>query len=250
MSAAAWLDALALPEGARVDRRVAKKDLAYRAPTAADRRLVQDGLDELVWVAVLKAATVAVPPYRDAVREYLEIPVLSATLRPGARAARLVELVHRAIPYPLVLLARDEGGTGLSLAHKRWSEAGSGTIVLEGMEATGALPDLTDGLGGEFARCLPLRLQPARDLFSVYQGWMDCLAALAAARVTGRFVLPDSPAQAAARRAALVEHGELMRRMAELRARAERETQISRRAELNLEAQAVRARLAQVTEDL
>ena len=47
--------ALALPDRARVDQRVPKKMLAeHGAPTAADRRLLTDGIEELQWIAALK----------------------------------------------------------------------------------------------------------------------------------------------------------------------------------------------------
>ena len=56
------------------------------APTAADKRQINDGIEELLWVAALKPTTIGVPEYRDDVREYLEIAVLSLVLRPMPRA--------------------------------------------------------------------------------------------------------------------------------------------------------------------
>ena len=48
MSAAAIIAALALPPEARVDERVPKKLLVEQgAPTAADKRQIQDGIEEL-----------------------------------------------------------------------------------------------------------------------------------------------------------------------------------------------------------
>lgn len=251
MRPAALVEALALPDGARVGRRVPRKALLeHGAPTAADRRLIQEGVEELAWVAVLKPSTVAVPAFRDAARDYLEISVLSAVFRPGARAGRLTELIHRAIPYPLVLVTVAEGAAELSLAPKRRSGSAADAVVVEAVEGTGPLGDPTSPVESAFAASLPLRLRPARDLYSVYEGWRDCVAALAAARVTGTFALPPTPEHADRRRAALAEHAALVRREAEIRARAARETQLGRRAELNLELQALRARLAEVIEVL
>ena len=73
-----------------MDQRVPKKLLVENgAPTAADKRQINDGIEELVWLAALKPATIGVPVYRDETREYLEIAVLALTLRAGAKAARL-----------------------------------------------------------------------------------------------------------------------------------------------------------------
>ena len=118
---------LAIPDDARVDRRVPKKLLVEQgAPTAADKRQIQDGIEEISWVAALKPTNIAVPAFRDDIREYLEIAVVTAAFRASAKPTRLLELIHRAIPYPLVLLAAHGGAVNFSLAHKRWSRARRG----------------------------------------------------------------------------------------------------------------------------
>ena len=97
--------ALALPADALVDRRVPKTLLIENgAPTTADKRRIREGIEELRWLAALKTTTIGVAEYRDAAREYIEIDVLKLVLRPKARTGRLIELVHRAVPYPLVLI--------------------------------------------------------------------------------------------------------------------------------------------------
>ncbi|HEU0297897.1 MAG TPA: DUF4391 domain-containing protein, partial [Longimicrobium sp.] len=173
MSLAPLLSALALPHEAVVERRIPKKLLADEAAaTAADRRLVHEGVDEVLWAAALKPLSVGVPAYADGEREYLEIAVVTARLRSGARAGRLVELVHRAVPYPLVLAVEHDGGeASLSLGHKRRSAAGASGVVLESLEATAPFdPAAPSAIEAAFLASLPLAAQPARDLFSVYQG--------------------------------------------------------------------------------
>ncbi len=121
MNAVAVIAALALPPETRVDKRVPKKLLVEQgAPTASDKRQIQDGIEELTWIAALKPSNIGVPAYRDDVREYLEIAVLMAELRTTAKAGRLKELIHRAIPYPVVLLAAQRKTISLSLAHSAW----------------------------------------------------------------------------------------------------------------------------------
>ena len=78
--------ALALPDGALVDRRVPKTLLIENgAHTAADKRRIREGVEEIRWLAALKPTTVGVAEYRDAAREYLEIAVLKLTFRSDAR---------------------------------------------------------------------------------------------------------------------------------------------------------------------
>ena len=239
MSTAAVIAALALPAEARVDQRVPKKLLAEQgAPTASDRRQIQEGIEELFWIAALKPSNVGVPAYRDEIREYLEIAVLTANLRPSAKAARLTDLIHRAIPYPVVLVTTQGETQSVSLAHKRFSQSEAGAAVLDGTVARSLLgthPATTsDESLASFLESLPLAAQPRVHLCAVYQGWIDRVEALLAARLTGRFVLAATPDAAADRRTALGEYDRIQREIAGLRARAEKETQINRRVDLNL----------------
>lgn len=90
----------------------------------------------------LKPHTVGVPIWRDDEREYLEIAVLSVTLRPSvppASVARLTELLHRAVPYPVLLLLDAPHGLTLSAAHKRWAHNEEGKVVLDGDVLAAAL---------------------------------------------------------------------------------------------------------------
>src|ERR1019366_787960 len=132
MSFAPVINALAIPNEALVDQRVPKKLLLEQgAPTAADKRQIQDCIEEMTWVAALKPINIGVPAFQDAVREYLEVAILTVALRSTAKPPRLIELIHRAIPYPLVLVTEHRDAVILSLAHKRWSQGEAGKVVIE-----------------------------------------------------------------------------------------------------------------------
>lgn len=250
------LAALDLPASSRVDRRVPKTLLIENgAPTTADKRYINDRVEELLWVAALKPSTVAVPEFRDDAHEYLEIAVLRLTLRPDTRAGRLLELVHRAVPYPVLLVAdngRAHGGAPLlAMAHKRWSQGEVGKIVLEGEVVTVEWDDARDGPhGAAFRGALALGRQPRTSLYALYQGWMDTVLALEVARRTGVFELPASTERSAARRAALQECARCEAESARLRAAAAKEKQLPRQVELNLKLKRLNEQLAEARERL
>lgn len=263
------ISALALPASCRVDQRVPKKMLIENgAPTTADKRLLNDAIAEIQWVAALKPNTVGVPDYRDEEREYLEVAVLSIATR-GAKpdaddeggastsdaparpvnTTRLAELVHRAVPYPLLLLLATPQGLCLSLANKRWAQNEAGKVVLDGEVAT---IDLAGDLSPAhpFMQSLALARQPQATLMALYQGWLDCLTALQAARYTGTFKAAGNPALAAARRAALRECQRLDQEATRLRTLAAKEKQMAKQVDLNLALKRVQADLAAAREQL
>lgn len=250
------VDALRLPASCRVDQRVPKKMLAeHGAPTAADRRLLTEGIEELQWIAALKPGTVAISEHRSDDREYLEVAVLSVRVRAthgkGSQWQRLAELVHRAVPYPVLLIQAlmplaaepPEGSVPrssrltLSLAHKRAALSEAGRMVLDGeLVCTDLIgPEtLAATVVGPLLEALALDRQPHRDLMALYQGWMNCLTAAEAARLTGSFRLPDDPTAAAAQREALRVCQRLEQEAARLRSQATKERQIAKQVDLNL----------------
>ncbi|MCK9294164.1 MAG: DUF4391 domain-containing protein [Desulfobulbaceae bacterium] len=248
MNATDLIDALDLPVECRVDQRVPKKLLVEKgAPTAADKCGINDGIEEIRWLAALKPTTIGVSEYRDEVREYLEIAVLSVMLRPGAKETRLTELIHRAVPYPvfLVTTAHDQSLI-LSLAHKRWAQNEADKVVLED-EVVGAhmtTPPLPTTLKQTFLASLSLGRQSRPHLFALYQGWLDAILAVQAASITGTFTPTASIEDSLARRMALQQVQQLEAQIVALRKTAAKERQMARQVELNLELQRLLTQLA------
>ena len=265
MSRSDVVSALCLPDSARVDQRVPKKLLLENgAPTASDKRLITDAIEDIQWLAALKPNTIGVPEYRDTQREYLEIAVLAVTLRGAIKPtslSRLVELVHRAVPYPVLLLLVDEPTLILSLAHKRWAQNEVGKIVLDGDLMSASLPRTASGTTEAdtkarpeaehaFVQSLAIARQPQASLHALYQGWIECVQALHAARRTGSYQAAATPEQAAARRQALADCQRLEGEISRLRAEATKEKQLARQVELNLTLKRIQSELAAAQQQL
>ena len=237
------VEALALPSDALIDRRVPKTLLIENGTFApGDRRRIQKGVEELRWLAVLKPATVGIAEYRDAEREYIEIAVLKLELRSAVRSERIVELVHRAVPYPVLLIVWLDGIPELSLAHKRLSLGEVDKTVIDGeivvAQVSGACSN--ESLGA-FRKALALKRQPRGTLRDLYQGWIDTIHAFRAAAITGGFRLSSTPAAAYDREAALREYWRLNERIEKILSVADGEKQMRRRADMNVELARLRA---------
>lgn len=260
------ISALRLPAEASVGQRIPKKMLAENltsrgTATSADRKLLQEQIEEVTWVAALKPSNAGIPAYQDEVRSYLELAVLNVRLRQGSQldvkaakvspsVVRLAELVHRAIPYPVLLVLDDGARLYLSLVHIRWAQKEADKTVLDGemiqavlsRDRQAPLAASADTLSGFFA-ALDLSQQQRSDLFSLYQGWMDVVLALQTASVTGRFAVSESREQAEARHQALLELKRLQAEIGRLRGIATKEHQLARRVEINLEIKRIQGKL-------
>lgn len=235
------IEALALPREAIVGQRVPKTLLVENgAPTAADKRLIESCVDELRWVAALKPTTVGVAAFRDSAREVVEVAVLTLSTREvtETKYTRLVELVHRAIPYHLLLIAAPPDPAAspmLSLADKRWAQNEGGKVVLDGDIVESDLASQPPPVCAELLAALALARQPRATLYALYRGWIDAVLAAEAARLTGMFASAGTPERAAARQEALRTCASLESTMVSLRSAAAKERQMARQVELNLE---------------
>lgn len=239
--------ALALPSASRTDTRVPKSMVVDNSkPTAADRRNIESGIEEIRWLAALKPTTVGIAAYVDDVRDYSEIAVVSARLRPDANRGRLVELIHRAVQYPVVVVAQQDDVVLLSLADKRRSLAERDRVIVDGDVETaildGTLPAMEQAA---FLAALPLSRQRRESLLSVYGGWLNAVVSYCSARITGRFAAFGTADQALDRRAALKEWNALEVRIKQLRAAGAKERQDDRKVEINVELQRLRAAMAE-----
>ena len=248
------ITALGLPTRCRVDQRVPKKMLIeHGAPTAADKRLLNDHIESVQWLAALKPHTVGVPIWRDDEREYLEIAVLSVTLRPSvppASVARLTELLHRAVPYPVLLLLDAPHGLTVSAAHKRWAHNEAGKVVLDGDVLAAALTGTAPGVSAAFLHAVALGQQPHTHLLALYEGWMACLLALQVAQHTGQFLCQNGLQPLPDKRKQLQKYEQLLADAARLRSQAGKAKQMAQQVELNLALQRVQAQLAEARSQL
>ena len=248
------ITALGLPASCRVDQRVPKKMLIeHGAPTVPDKRLLNDHIESVQWLAALKPHTVGVPIWRDDEREYLEIAVLSVTLRPSvppASVARLTELLHRAVPYPVLLLLDAPHGLTLSAAHKRWAHNEAGKVVLDGDVLAAALTGTVPSVHSDFLHAIALQRQPQAHLLALYEGWTACLLALQVAQHTGQFLCQNGLQPLLDKREQLQKYEQLLLDAARLRSQAGKAKQMAQQVELNLALQRVQVELQKTKESL
>ena len=226
-----FLEALELPVGARQSTRIAKKILADQAAAnPSDRRFIEQGLDDVVWTGVLKPTTIAVPAFQDETRDWGEIAIITLSVRDNVNPMRVASLLHKAIPYPLLLVADTKSGLQISCAHirralndesKRVSDTPlvatiQGSSIVEPFVAAWALPNL-----------------PATNMAILYGAFVARLESWLAAELTGRWHHSDNEGAIIRRREALMEHKILVSEAAELHKSAARARAMRDRVELN-----------------
>ena len=187
----ALYEKMLIPESCRVGKRVYKKLFHENTNlNATDKKALSDDVDTILWQYSFKPTTIPIQPYEDDQREYHEVALLQVNLKQTGRVNRLAEIVHRAIPYPLLVVFASDTACSISLAYKRFSQAEKEAIVAEGFQTTGWL-DLADPTEPQvaFLESLNTTTWPHTHFFAFYKAAMDRVITLACAEHSGYYSL-------------------------------------------------------------
>ncbi|MEL7737494.1 DUF4391 domain-containing protein [Citromicrobium bathyomarinum] len=225
-------DALALPPGGAAARRLPKDVLAeHGAANAADRKAIDKVIERLDWWATLSPATIGVAAGADNERPVPAVQLLALTAREQP-TQRLLTMVHRSIPVPIILLTQlpADTGTRVSVAPLRKAERVGDKMVVERLIVS---PDLTDA-GAQateaFIASLALPRLPQVSLSVLYAGLIERVEALEVATLTDSpFRLVDDPE---ARRGALGRYKEADAEWISARAAAKKEKSLAQQVAL------------------
>ena len=253
------LSKLGLPDACYLGKRVFKKYFIENATlTPADKKSLQDDVGTVSWQYTLKPSTIQIKPYTDDQREYLEIAILKITLHSPRNYKRLAEVIHRAIPYPLLLVFVLNSGTSseeleddenseyipketeskvaLSVAPKRFSQAEKGAVVVEEFFTADWINlEKTSDIEQAFLDTLSLSSLPHNHFLAFYSALVDRFIALDCASLTGKYQLDNERISSEARRRQLTACHELEGKIIKLRATLRKEAQFNRKVELNIQ---------------
>lgn len=248
--------AMDLPESALLGKRVFKKLFHENAAlTAADKKALSRDVDTITWQYTLKPTTIPVAAYEDEEREYLEIAIIECVLNERRNAARIAEVIHQAIPYPVVLVLHhrdreDASAVAVSVAHKRMSRGERGAVVAEDFLQTPWLSDQdTPPAQAEFLRHLWLGALQQTHFLALYSALVARVLAAVAATMSGRYELKATVPEAE-RRQRLERCRALTREVQELRTAIRQVTSFTRQVEMNAKLKNIEQQLAQETAEL
>lgn len=175
MNPDALVEAFNLPDKARVRRWIQKKALSEQVTGTQDRKLIEARIERLDWLATLSPATIGVAAQSCEADVVSEIQLLALSVRKEP-SRRLLDVIHRAIPYPVVLTSTWPGGAmpRLSLMARHHLMVSSFALDLDHSPACLA-----------FLASLDLALLPRSGLAALYDGVAERAEALWAARICG-----------------------------------------------------------------
>lgn len=247
---------ISFPEAALLGKRVPKKRfLESGGLVASDKKYFTENVKNVYWEYTLKPSTCPVLPYRDNQREYLEVAVLQVEIHSPENNKqsghkRIAEIIHKAIPYPLMLgFYTESGDIALSIAPKRFSQVAHGAFVVEHSYTTGRMKcELLNTYEAAFIASLAWNSMPLQTYGTLYNAWIDRFIAYECSTLSGVFTLGKASDQKK-RIAQLARCREIESTISELRGQMKKAA-FNRQVELNTQIKKCERALRQLTEHL
>lgn len=200
---------MALPDSTYLGTRLTKKMLVDSAAhngnplSAQEKQLVSDVIQSVEWRYTLKPDTINIAPLITEQVEYPEIAIVHLLLKPQpeisdkalfANFTKLAKLLHKLIPYPLLLVAEHNGAMALSLADKRINQADKTKLVIKHCYCTPwfALnisnnPNRLTANQQAFLLDFSLKNASSINYYALYQDLVAMLISLEASQVIGSY---------------------------------------------------------------
>lgn len=248
---------LGIPDSCYLGRRVYKKHFYERVRmNAADKKAFSEDIVHIRWEYTLKPSTIAIAPYDDGVHEYVEVALLQVDVTSKTRVGRLADIIHKAIPYPVVVVFAYVGAENphaciecaLSVAPKRVSQSGADALVVEQVLTTSwlGLEDISP-ITRDFVHSINMANLPIDHFYALYVGLADRMRSLAWAERTGRFSVATTEEHRQRQQEQMDKYRQLEAELTRLKAAIKRETQFNRKVELNMMIKRMEDELRQLT---
>ena len=278
---------MALPEAAFLGTRITKKMLNDSACnngialSAQEKLLISDVIQSIEWRYTLKPDTVNIAAWVTDQLDYAEVALLHVRLKPQPTASdnqqhacftKLATLLHKLIPYPLLVVAEQGEAVALSLADKRINQADKTKWVVEHVYcAPWFTPHHISAEQQVFLLDFSLKNAATLHYYALYQDLVAMLIALQTSSISGRYLAKNQalqhlqavgqpapfvvgasvPDQSNSEKVALLKQlASLEAELNTIRNKLKKETQMNIKMQLNVEARQLKLTMAGIKAQL
>ena len=246
------LSSLKLPASCtRFDKTLFKK-LFYEHGElkSRDKKLFQEQVEKIVLHYNLTPKSTNIVAYQSEERRYLELPIVSATLKERKGAARIAEIIQRTLPHPCLLLLVCGDATAVHVAHQRIHGSDAAKITLEAIEQSEWLvADQLNYFQLNFLSALDVSRFRFTNFYDFYSDLFQRVQALNAAEISGQFK-EGSASRVEETASQLYNYRSLEQKLETKRSELSSEAHFNRKMALKLEIQQLKSQMAELAKQL
>jgi len=228
------IEKMELPEACLLGSTIFKKQFLNTGDlTAADKRILSQQVDKVIWQASLKPGNINIRPYRDDVREYEEVEIIEVRLNEMKNIHRIAEIVMRTILYPILLQLTYQDQIMVVVGHSRTNLSDSTKNTIEEFLYTDwfRMDVLTDFQQQFFEQIHSSKLS-FTNFYRFYDGVADQVILLNATRWANHYLMEKDAKEVKGITDKILHHEQ---QIMELKKEIMKETQFNRKVDINVE---------------
>jgi hypothetical protein len=236
-----------IPDKCMLEKTVFKKLFFENAKfSVTDKKWFTTDIDRIRWKYTLKPESTLISAFKEEDYHYDEIAIIEFEVSSDQHIDRLADIIHRTIPYPLLIVFKGAEWIRLSVAEKRFNKADDQAATIKEYWITGRIHEqLQDFVDKAFVEHLSYERQPRLNLKVFYKGWIEAFVAYKVSRVTGAFEMLGEQAKKQKRIEALNEYRVMEEEVAYLRSRLKKEEAFNEKVKLNVDIKELEKQLKQ-----
>ncbi|MBC7744619.1 MAG: DUF4391 domain-containing protein [Flavobacterium sp.] len=215
----------------------------------AERSLLDTQIENIDWIASLNPENINVNTYVNEDLIYEEIQVIAVIIRDKDFeniAIKVAELIHKYIPYAILLCVYDTQQMVWSTYHKRIHQNDFSKRMIDKRYFSEAISlSVKSSLQSKFLESLAYQHLEKANLFELYNGYTQRIFALQASKLNSTFTV-RTQSRTQSDMLLLEELNKLQEEIDGLSNTAKKETQLNKQVDLNLQIQHKRTAMAQL----
>lgn len=238
---------LKLPERCILGKPVFK-NLFYKNAklSVTDKRWFTRDIDRIIWKYTIKPSSTLINAVKEYEYEYVEITIIEVRLHNDDHIDRLADIMHRTIPYPLMIIFEAGQWIRFSVADKRFNKADDQAATIKELWVTNRVNEqLRDPADRDFIKQLDYEKQPKLNLKVFYHSWINAFIAYKISRLTGTFQMLDEQDRKQQRIEALNGYRKLEDQIDALRSKLNKAEAFNEKVKLNVDIKELEKQLKQ-----
>lgn len=165
------IEKMEIPESCRLGSTIFKKlFLQQKGMSSADKKLINEVIDKIIWQANLKPSTINIQPYKDDIYDYPEVEIIEVKLREKKKIRRIAEIVMLSIPYPMLIQFTYQDEILIAGGESRINQSDKSKNTIESYYFTDWInKNAPSEFEDKFLECINLSKIPHLNFFLMYQ---------------------------------------------------------------------------------
>jgi len=245
---------LGIPERCLLNKRITKAFFLKNFSLSPNqKKLLNNNIDSMLWLASIKPSNSNIQAFSDESYSYEEIQVMVCTLKNEqfeSFATQCIELFQKFIPYPILLIVDDDANLLINACDKRINQSDKSKRTIVKQISTVAISKLvTSEVNSTFYNALKFENIDKTNLQTVYNNYINALVQFKAASITGSFK-QRTQKRSEQDMVHLLEIEALEKEIIGLKSQLSKESQLSRKVNLNVAIQKKRQEIKDIKSKL